>query len=171
MRCAPRRDACNGPSRPTGRCARRSWRCPLGRARAAVRRSDRLVLFARSGNRHAALEEEDRGARRGAADRRARRLQRQRFRSGRVLGRNAVARSGYPCCTFRGSVVALRIRDGQQVWKSYLVPEPKPTGKTKRGTPQFGPSGAGVWASPTLDAKRGVMYVATGDNYSSPATP
>lgn len=77
----------------------------------------------------------------------------------------------YPCCTFRGGVTALRIRDGQQVWKSYLVPEPKRTGQTKRGTPQFGPSGAGVWASPTLDAKRGLMYIATGDNYSSPATP
>ena len=39
----------------------------------------------------------------------------------------------YACCTFRGSIVALRIRDGEQVWKTYLVPEPKPTGKTKRG--------------------------------------
>ena len=78
--------------------------------------------------------------------------------------------SNYPCCTFRGSVTALRIRDGQQVWKSYLVPEPKRTGQSKRGTPQFGPSGAGVWASPTLDVKRGVIYIATGDNYSSPAT-
>jgi polyvinyl alcohol dehydrogenase (cytochrome) len=79
--------------------------------------------------------------------------------------------STYACCTFRGSVVALRVRDGQQVWKTYLVPEPKRTGQTKRGTPQFGPSGAGVWASPTLDARRGVLYIATGDNYSSPATP
>jgi polyvinyl alcohol dehydrogenase (cytochrome) len=76
----------------------------------------------------------------------------------------------YPCCTFRGSIVALRIRDGQQVWKTYLVPEAKRTGETKRGTPQYGPSGAGVWSSPTLDAKRGVMYIATGDNYSSPPT-
>ena len=42
----------------------------------------------------------------------------------------------YPCCTFRGSVVALRIRDGEQVWKAHLVGEPKPTGKTKRGTEQ-----------------------------------
>src|SRR5262249_15325112 len=77
----------------------------------------------------------------------------------------------YACCTFRGSVVALRIRDGQQLWKTYLVPEAKQTGKSKRGTPQWGPSGVGVWAAPTLDPKRGVMYVATGDNYSSPATP
>jgi len=77
----------------------------------------------------------------------------------------------YPCCTFRGSIVALRVRDGQQVWKTYLVPEPKRTGQTNSGTPKYGPSGAGVWSSPTLDAKRGVMYIATGDNYSSPASP
>jgi len=76
----------------------------------------------------------------------------------------------YRCCTFRGSIVALRIRDGKQVWKTYLVPEPKQTGTTRRGTPQLGPSGVGVWAAPTLDPGRGVMYVATGDNYSSPAT-
>jgi polyvinyl alcohol dehydrogenase (cytochrome) len=76
----------------------------------------------------------------------------------------------YPCCTFRSSVVALRIRDGRQMWRSYLVPEPKRRGQTKRGTPQFGPSGVAVWATPTLDPRRGLMYVATGDNYSSPAT-
>src|SRR5580693_5231066 len=68
--------------------------------------------------------------------------------------------SSYPCCTFRGSIVALRIRDGLQVWKSYLVPESKRTGQTKLGTTQYGPSGAGVWASPTLDARRGLMYIA-----------
>jgi polyvinyl alcohol dehydrogenase (cytochrome) len=77
----------------------------------------------------------------------------------------------YPCCTFRGSIVALRIRDGKLAWKSYMIADPpKQTGKTQRGTPQFGPSGAGVWDAPTLDAKRGLMYVATGDNYSSPPT-
>ena len=75
----------------------------------------------------------------------------------------------YPCCTFRGSIVALRIRDGEQVWKTYFVPEPKLTGKTKLGTPQFGPSGAGVWAAPTIDVKRGLLYIDTGNNYSSPA--
>jgi len=77
----------------------------------------------------------------------------------------------YACCTFRGSIIALQIRDGKLVYKSYMIPEaPRQTGKTKRGTPQFGPSGAGVWATPTLDEKRGVMYAATGDNYSTPAT-
>ncbi len=76
----------------------------------------------------------------------------------------------YACCTFRGSVTALRVSDGGSVWKSYLVGPPVKTGVTSTGIPQFGPSGAGVWSAPTIDTKRGVIYVATGDNYSQPAT-
>jgi len=76
----------------------------------------------------------------------------------------------YPCCTFRGSVVALRIQDGKLLWKTYMTSLPAPTGKNADGVLQFGPSGAGIWSSPTLDAKRGLMYVTTGDNYSHPAT-
>jgi polyvinyl alcohol dehydrogenase (cytochrome) len=77
----------------------------------------------------------------------------------------------YECCTFRGSLSALRIKDGTPVWKTYTIAEPaKPTGKNSAGMPQWGPSGAGVWGSPTLDPKRGVVYITTGDNYSSPAT-
>ncbi len=77
----------------------------------------------------------------------------------------------YPCCTFRGSVVALRIRDGFQIWKTYTITEtPRELGKTPVGTPRWGPSGAGVWGAPTVDAARKLLYVATGDNYSPPAT-
>ena len=76
----------------------------------------------------------------------------------------------YPCCTFRGSVVALRIRDGAQLWKTYMLPPPVATGKSARGTPRYGPSGVGIWSAPTLDVRRGLLYVTTGDNYSSPAT-
>lgn len=76
----------------------------------------------------------------------------------------------YPCCTFRGSVVALRVRDGSPVWRAVLVDAPVETGRNKRGTPQLGPSGVPVWAAPTVDVGRGRLYVATGDNYSSPAT-
>jgi len=76
----------------------------------------------------------------------------------------------YPCCTFRGSLVALRVQDGTQVWKTYLVGEPRLTGKTSVGTPTWGPSGVGTWGAPTLDPKRGAIYITTGDNYSMPAT-
>jgi polyvinyl alcohol dehydrogenase (cytochrome) len=78
--------------------------------------------------------------------------------------------AGYPCCTFRGSVVALKIADGKQVWKTYMVDPAKEIGKNPRGDAMMGPSGVGVWSAPTLDEKRGLLYVATGDNYSRPAT-
>jgi polyvinyl alcohol dehydrogenase (cytochrome) len=77
----------------------------------------------------------------------------------------------YTCCTFRGSVTALRAKDGTQIWKTYTIREtPTEHGKTKDGIGTWGPSGAGVWGSPTIDAKRGLLYVTTGDNFSSPAS-
>ena len=76
----------------------------------------------------------------------------------------------YPCCTFRGSVTAVRVHDGSVLWKAYLVDHPVKTGKTPGGTDTYGPSGAGVWSAPTVDVARGLLYVATGDNYSLPAT-
>lgn len=76
----------------------------------------------------------------------------------------------YPCCTFRGSVTAVRVSDGSIFWKTFLTDPPKWTGATKNGTLTYGPSGAGVWSTPTVDVKRDLLYVTTGDNYSHPAT-
>jgi polyvinyl alcohol dehydrogenase (cytochrome) len=76
----------------------------------------------------------------------------------------------YACCTFRGSVVALRIRDGVQLWKTWMTGVPVERGKSSHGTINFGPSGVGVWSAPTVDAKRNLLYIGTGDNYSEPAT-
>ena len=77
----------------------------------------------------------------------------------------------YSCCTFRGSVTALRVRDGSVIWKTYTIDQsPQKTGKNSVGAQQWGPSGAPVWSAPTVDTKRGLLYVATGDNYSEPAT-
>ncbi|MGP0072509.1 MAG: PQQ-binding-like beta-propeller repeat protein [Bryobacteraceae bacterium] len=75
----------------------------------------------------------------------------------------------YGCCTFRGSVVALDAGTGKKIWQSFTILEAaKPTHKNPAGTQQLGPSGAGVWSSPTIDEQLGVLYVATGDNYSDP---
>jgi len=83
----------------------------------------------------------------------------------------ASADPDYPCCTFRGSVVALDTATGKQLWKSYTIDEsPKPTRKNAQGTQYFGPSGAAVWSTPTADLKRRVLYVTTGNNYSGPPT-
>ena len=77
----------------------------------------------------------------------------------------------YECCTFRGSVVAFDAATGKRLWKTYTIQESaRPTAKSKAGTQLHGPSGAGVWSSPTFDVQAGVIYVATGDNYSEPAT-
>jgi len=75
----------------------------------------------------------------------------------------------YPCCSFRGSVSALDASTGEVIWKSYTIPdEPKPTVKNKRGVQLSGPSGAGVWSSPTVDLEKGQVIVTTGDSYSDP---
>jgi polyvinyl alcohol dehydrogenase (cytochrome) len=77
----------------------------------------------------------------------------------------------YQCCTFRGSVVALNAVNGDKLWQTFTISHPAvPTGVSPAGTQQYGPSGAGVWATPTIDEQRGALYVATGDNYSDPPT-
>jgi polyvinyl alcohol dehydrogenase (cytochrome) len=84
------------------------------------------------------------------------------------VGRNAK----YECCTFRGSVVALNAQDGTLAWKSYTIDqEARPIGKNAAGVTRFGPSGAGVWSAPTIDAKRRLLYVATGNMYTEPQQP
>jgi polyvinyl alcohol dehydrogenase (cytochrome) len=75
----------------------------------------------------------------------------------------------YECCKFRGAVTALDAATGKQIWKSYTIAEePHPTRKSKQGTQLWGPSGAGVWSSPTIDPKKHAVYVVTGDAYSDP---
>jgi polyvinyl alcohol dehydrogenase (cytochrome) len=75
----------------------------------------------------------------------------------------------YECCKFRGGVTALDAVTGKQIWKSYTIPDaPHPVRKNKRGTQLWGPSGAAVWSSPTLDLKKRAVYVTTGDSYSDP---
>jgi polyvinyl alcohol dehydrogenase (cytochrome) len=56
----------------------------------------------------------------------------------------------YPCCTARGSVVAVNARNGQIIWKTYTVPA--------------GYSGGSVWGSnPIVDPFRGTVFVGTGN--------
>jgi polyvinyl alcohol dehydrogenase (cytochrome) len=74
----------------------------------------------------------------------------------------------YECCKFRGSVTAIQAATGQVLWKSYPIQEaPHPTRKNDAGTQMYGPSGAGVWSAPTVDEKRGLIYAATGDAYTT----
>jgi polyvinyl alcohol dehydrogenase (cytochrome) len=62
---------------------------------------------------------------------------------------------GYVCCTFRGSVVALDLRTGRLLWKTYTVP--------------VGYSGGAVWGgTPAVNARGHLVYVGTGNNYAVP---
>jgi len=77
----------------------------------------------------------------------------------------------YECCKFRGSVTALDARTGKVIWKAYTIQQaPKPTRRNDAGTQMYGPSGAGIWSAPTIDDKRGLVYVATGDAYTTEPT-
>jgi len=76
----------------------------------------------------------------------------------------------YKCCTARGSVVALDARNGERLWKTYTIPEPKPTRLNSAGTQMMGPSGVSIWSAPTIDGRRKVLYVGTGNEHSGPET-
>ena len=83
----------------------------------------------------------------------------------------AAADPKYPCCSFRGALVALDTSDGKQVWKTYTIQQAaKPTHKNSAGVQMFGPSGAPLWSPPTISAERREIYVGTGNNYSDPPT-
>ena len=81
---------------------------------------------------------------------------------------NAGANPIYPCCKFRGNLVALDAGSGAEIWRTYTAPEPKPTEVGKNGVQFYGPSGATIWSAPTIDLKRGLIYVMTGNGYSDP---
>ncbi|MBF8300418.1 MAG: PQQ-binding-like beta-propeller repeat protein [Acidobacteria bacterium] len=76
----------------------------------------------------------------------------------------------YPCCTFRGSIVALDAATGRQIWKTYAIADP-PTRSRKNsaGTQLWTGAGAAIWHAPTIDPRNRAIYVATGDAYTEPA--
>ena len=77
----------------------------------------------------------------------------------------------YACCTFRGSLAALDLKTGQKQWQTFMITAPlQPTRKNANGIQMLGPAGAPVWASPTVDAKRGLVYLVTGDSYTDATT-
>jgi len=98
-----------------------------------------------------------------------------RFYNGRLfvpVSSSEEFRSGhpdYPCCTSRGSVVALDANTGKQVWKAWVVPEePKPWKTMPNGVTLYKPAGGAVWNSPTIDPVRNAVYFSTGDATTAP---
>lgn len=75
----------------------------------------------------------------------------------------------YPCCTSRGSVVALDASTGKQIWKAWVVPEePKPWRTMANGVTLYKPAGGAVWNAPTVDPVRGTVIFGTGDATTAP---
>ena len=83
----------------------------------------------------------------------------------------------YECCKFRGSIVALDGATGKQIWKSFSVVDPaRPLEKSAAdaqvsSTQKWGPAGAAIWSSPTIDVKKKVLYAGTGNSYTNVSTP
>jgi len=64
----------------------------------------------------------------------------------------------YPCCSFRGSVMAINAATGAVIWKQYTVPA--------------GYAGAAMWGSSVVpDPIRGQVYATTSNQYSTPTDP
>jgi len=69
--------------------------------------------------------------------------------------------AAYPCCSFRGSIVALNAKNGAMLWKTFDMPD--------NGGQPGGYSGGAVWQPPAIDPKRGMLFIGTGNNYTAPA--
>jgi polyvinyl alcohol dehydrogenase (cytochrome) len=77
----------------------------------------------------------------------------------------------YPCCSFRGSLVALDLNTGRKQWQTFMISEPlHPTRLNAAGVRMQGPAGAPIWAAPTVDPTRGLVYAVTGDSYTDVKT-
>lgn len=77
-----------------------------------------------------------------------------------------------PCCTFQGTVTAFDTGSGRRLWQTRIVDEPlRELGPSPSGTMRYGPSGGSVWSVPTVDARRGVLYVGTSNQKTGPPIP
>ncbi len=69
----------------------------------------------------------------------------------------AIPRSEY---TFRGTIGAYDAKTGKERWRFYTTPNDPTSG-----------AGVGIWSTPAVDRKRGLLYVGTGNNYDAPTGP
>jgi polyvinyl alcohol dehydrogenase (cytochrome) len=82
---------------------------------------------------------------------------------------NVGANEDHECCKTHGAVIALESLNGRQVWATHMMEDAKPVRDRGDGKMIWGPSGAPIWNSPSIDEKRGVLYVGTGEATSEPA--
>jgi polyvinyl alcohol dehydrogenase (cytochrome) len=81
----------------------------------------------------------------------------------------AAALPDYPCCSFRGSVVALQADTGRRLWQAFSIASPAaPVRTEEQGALHMGPAGAAIWSAPTVDRQAGRVVATTGDSYTDP---
>jgi polyvinyl alcohol dehydrogenase (cytochrome) len=76
--------------------------------------------------------------------------------------------ASYPCCSFRGSVLALNADTGGILWQTYTTPPN--SGPCLHSSPARGCgfSGAAIWDTPAVDPDTNTVFVGTGNNYTAP---
>jgi polyvinyl alcohol dehydrogenase (cytochrome) len=79
------------------------------------------------------------------------------------------AQPNYECCKTHGGVVALDAMTGKRVWEGHTMENAKPIRDRGDGKMLWGPAGAPVWNSPSIDVKRNRLYVGTGEANSDTA--
>ncbi len=62
--------------------------------------------------------------------------------------------------TFRGTIGAYDADTGREVWRLYTTPNDAAGG-----------AGVGIWSTPAVDRKRGLLYVGSGNTYAEPTAP
>ncbi len=67
--------------------------------------------------------------------------------------------SSYPCCSFRGSMVAMNAETGHILWQTFVMPDIRAAQTVTVG---------GIWQPPAIDPGRGLLFVGTGKNYEVP---
>jgi polyvinyl alcohol dehydrogenase (cytochrome) len=83
----------------------------------------------------------------------------------------SAAADAYVCCKARGGITALDAKTGKKIWAQATMEEAKPIKDRGDGQMIWGPSGAPIWNSASLDTKRNRLYVGTGEANSGPAHP
>jgi polyvinyl alcohol dehydrogenase (cytochrome) len=62
--------------------------------------------------------------------------------------------------TFRGTIGAYDAETGREAWRFYTTPNDRTSG-----------AGIGIWSTPAVDTRFGLLYVGTGQNTSAPTGP
>ena len=106
--------------------------------------------------------------------RRADLLRRPCLRAGRRASTRKCRADGRSteCCTFRGSVSRARRQHRHgRLEDLHRRRAASRAARTPAGMQQWGPAGGGIWSAPTIDVRRGAVYVGTGNGYADPAQP